>query len=135
MPRVSQSISAKAVESGGLLEAVNREILPLLREMRRVLNVVAGDSSSITEDYTAKLYDRRLFVDATDAAVTVTLPSADDSDGYSFFVKKTDVSANAVTVSSADDIDGAGTYSLAAQYDAVLVHSHDGTYHIEAVVP
>jgi hypothetical protein len=130
MPRINQGIAAKPVESGGLLEAVNREILPILREMRRALNIIAGDFVDLTEDHDAALYERIMYCDATAGAFTVTLPAAADAKDYQFFIKKVDASVNAVTVASADDIDGAASFDALLQYECFLVHSDGDTYHI-----
>lgn len=69
-------------------------------------------------------------VDASAGAVTVTLPSTNDSanykaqDGEIITIKKTDASANAVTVTASGDtksIEGGETVLLAAQWDFVSV--------------
>lgn len=67
-------------------------------------------------------------VDATAGAVTVNLPAAASSSGYSVTVKKTDSSVNAVTLDgdTTETIDGATTYALSAQYDSVSIRC-DGT--------
>lgn len=65
---------------------------------------------------------------ATDAAITVTLPPVDGRSGRQYFVKKTDDSANAVTLdgNGNETIDGAATFALSAQYDYVHIVC-DGT--------
>ena len=61
-----------------------------------------------------------VYVDATAAAVTVTLPLASSATNMIVSVKKVDSSINAVTVvrSGTDTIDGNTSYSLASQYDS-----------------
>lgn len=69
-----------------------------------------------------------ILADATSGAVAVTLPDPLAWAGKWLTVKKTDASANAVTVTGGVGvlIDGAGTQSIAYQYDAITVVS-DGT--------
>lgn len=73
-------------------------------------------------------------VDATEGAVTFQLPSAVSLRGKGYIVKKVDSGANAVTVTCAlsETIDGAGTESLAAQYDAVFIVSDGANWHAVA---
>lgn len=70
-----------------------------------------------------------ILVDATAAPITLTLPAANSGVvggvlfGPILYIKKIDVSANAVTISraGADTIEGANTMSLAAQWDKVVL--------------
>ena len=81
-----------------------------------------GSSSkvrTIKEDTTLSTTDYTVLVDATTAAVTVTLPSS--VDGEKFNIKKIDSTANAVTVSGT--IDGSSSKVLASQYDAIQIVS------------
>lgn len=80
--------------------------------------------------------DRFLLADATDAAVTLTLPDATVAVGLTFTVKKTDATGNAVTVDTADSalIDGAATYAFTVQYEAVTVVSDGTNWHVIGVV-
>lgn len=65
----------------------------------------------------------------TTSNVTITLPSAADNAKKSYYIKRV-TAAGAVTVSAADNIDGAGTASLAANYDAIHVYCDGTTWHI-----
>lgn len=82
----------------------------------------------ITADYTANVSDSFIPVNATSAAVTITLPAADQCQGKRITVKKTDVSANTVTVdgNGAETIDDATTQVITTQYDSICVMS-DGS--------
>lgn len=91
---------------------------------------------SVTAAYTATLDDDVILVDATSAAVTVTLPPAGlnpyinspfsaasyglqlPAPGLGFTVIKTDATANAVTIAAAgsDTINGAATQNTTTQY-------------------
>lgn len=67
-----------------------------------------------------------VLVDATAAAVTITLPAA--VTGAQIIVKKTDSSANVVTIAtpSAETIDGVATTRLTVQHESITLVS-DGT--------
>lgn len=62
-------------------------------------------------------------VDATAGAITITLPKVVASDKLTYYIKKIDVSANAVTVDGdgSETIDGATTQSLPNQWDYLVV--------------
>lgn len=68
-----------------------------------------------------------LLCNAASGAITLTLPTAAVKQSYSFLIKKTDSSANAVTVTttSAQTIDASTTYVLSSQYKYVSVISNE----------
>lgn len=70
-----------------------------------------------------------VYVNATSAAVTITLPSVANMLGKVVNVIKTDASANAVTVTGAANINGASTFSLTTQYNSVEIHSNNTQYY------
>jgi hypothetical protein len=85
-----------------------------------------GGTFSITTktgDYTATANENAIFVDATSGPVTITLPAISGNDGRRYWIKKIDVSANAVTIDgdASETIDGATTYTLSNQYDWVSI--------------
>lgn len=129
MPKVQTSLRDKPADEGGLLDYINRELSKVVREARRALNILGGDWVEVTEDHVVALGERIVYADATDGALTMTLPDALDASDYQFTVKKTDASANAVTV-AADAIEGSTSVSLASQYDYVRVHSNGTTYYV-----
>ena len=133
MPGVKKTLPSRPVEAETLLESVRREVIPVLEETRRAVNVMGGDRSTITSDYTAKLSDRFLFVDATDGEVTVTLPLAAVADDYEFTVKKIDSSGNAVNIASSSNIDGSTPLVLLAQYDVATVLAYNETYYVTSM--
>jgi hypothetical protein len=76
--------------------------------------------------YTVTVQDRYVYVDATGAAATITLPlAASVPAGFTVGIKKKDSGGNAVTVarSGADTFDGATSISLAAQFNSCLLVS------------
>lgn len=76
-------------------------------------------TSSISGDYTATNKDSLMLADASSGPITVTLPSAADAEGASYFIKKTDASTNAVNVTSPETIDGIVTQVITLQYDVL----------------
>jgi hypothetical protein len=87
---------------------------------------------SKTAAYTATATDHTILGDATTAAFNVTLPTAVGITGRIYFVKKTDVSANAVTIAttSSQTIDGTTTKALTTQYAAYQVQSDGANWQI-----
>ena len=95
----------------------------------------SGTIAAKTAAYTVTIDDstKVIAVDASTAAVTVTLPaSATAGDGFEVTVKKTDSSTNAVTVdgNGAETIDGSATYVLGTQYEAVTVRSDASNWQV-----
>lgn len=88
--------------------------------------------ASKSADYTGKITDEILFVDATAAGRTITLPTSIGISGKRYTIKKTDSSGNTVTVATTAGqmIDGAATKVLAAQYDAVRLISNGANWMI-----
>ena len=85
-------------------------------------------TSSVSADYTATVNDAFIPVDASSAAVTVTLKPAAEAKGKRLTIKKIDSSVNAVTVDGdgAETIDDSATAVISSQYDSICVMS-DGT--------
>lgn len=73
----------------------------------------------ITSNYPASSVDFGIMCNATDGAITVTLPPALKT-GQVLMIKKTDSSSNAVTISrgGSDTIEGATSIILSAQYES-----------------
>ena len=83
---------------------------------------------AITATYTITDGESHLMVDATSAAVILTLPMVEKSEGRVLVIKKIDASGNAVTATGdgVETIDGSNTKALSSQYDSVRIIS-DGT--------
>jgi hypothetical protein len=116
-------------------------IAPDSPEFRRVMEEVRNRylrrPALIDTDTTLNSAYGEARVDATDAAITITLPLAENQIARDYTIKKVDAGANAVTVqaSGSDLIDGATSVTLSAQYDSVTVKSNgDGTWDIIARV-
>lgn len=94
-----------------------------------VRSVSGGTSIGPTDDM------KVVEVDASGGATTVTiLAVAAPLEGFTFTVKKSDSSGNAVTLDAngGETIDGATTYVLAAQYDAVTLVCESGRWVVVA---
>lgn len=85
-----------------------------------------ANARTVISNYTVQPEDHTILVDATTAAVTITLPPVGAKAFRYLVVKKTDSGGNAVTVSAVGGalIDGASTVSLSAQYQTVLLHAN-----------
>lgn len=81
-----------------------------------------------TTTYTITTNDTVIICDATSGAFTVTLPTAVGNTGRRYFIKKIDVTVNAVTVDGdgTETIDDGLTAVLNTQYEAIGIVS-DGT--------
>lgn len=89
-------------------------------------------TSTKTSGYTITGTDVVIFADASISSVTITLPTASSFNGYNFYVKRIDGSANNCLVarSGSDTIDGATSFSLDTQYFAVRVVSNGSNWYI-----
>lgn len=83
------------------------------------------NTREITADDILEDSDDTVFVDAETSAVTLGLPT-DINAGQTFYVIKTDSSANLVTLSTDENINGIPEEELSAQYDYIKI-TYDGT--------
>lgn len=87
---------------------------------------------SKTTTYTATASDQVILCSASGGAWSLTLPTAVGITGKTYFIKKTDSSANAVTIdgNGTETIDGATTKAISTQYDAYTIVSDGANWHI-----
>lgn len=88
---------------------------------------------SITGNVTLATTDQVVVVDATSAAVTVTLPAvAGMPAGTWYAIKKTDATGNTVTVdaNASETIDGATTQVITGRYTTLTIVSDGSSWHI-----
>jgi len=78
--------------------------------------------------YTATTSDCVILVDASAAAVTISLPTASGNTGLTYVIKKIDSSGNNVTIdpNGSETIDGSSTVTLSSQYSYRMIVS-DGS--------
>lgn len=83
-----------------------------------------ANARTVSSNYTVQPEDHTILVNATTAAVTITLPPVGSHRFPYVVVKKTDSSTNAVTIDGAgsNTIDGATTVVLRNRYSTALLH-------------
>ena len=123
----AKSTSALSTAIQEIRTFLNREIIPLLQELRARFNERHGHVTTVTADYKVEPDDEYIRVDASAGNVTLTLMPAASWHRY-LTVKKIDSTAGSMTVSSSELIDGAATRSTATQYAAFTVVSTGTTY-------
>lgn len=119
-----------------LVEAWNRELSPLLNELRSEIQRLGGDYQVVSADYSMQRSDATILADATDGIVTLTMVSAADVKHYPVMVTKTDASANTVVLGfGAETCSGANTVTLLYQFVSVTVQSDGTNYYIVSTYP
>lgn len=93
---------------------------------------IAVPVTSKTANYTALTSDQVILVDATSAAITITLPAASGASGTRFDIKKIDSSGNLVIIdaNASETIDGSLTLEIVNQYDSVTIVSNGTSWFI-----
>lgn len=128
----------------GSIDILPQAINDRERELVMALQTYMGNTSNaiaavlrphvlnIDGDYTIEGGESTILVDATGAAVTVTLLSAAKFKGKIFTIKKIDGSGNAVTVEpdGSEQIEFASNLSLAAQGDSCRIQSDGLAWYI-----
>jgi len=91
------------------------------------LNVV-----SVSSDYTALIENDLILCDASDGALTVTLPTAAGNDGKQMYIKKIDSSTNVITVDGnrSEEIDSETTQELANQHECMDICADSSNWFI-----
>lgn len=94
----------------------------------RSVEQLFGDVQSKSAAYKMLSTDSGVIGDATSAAFNVTLPDATIVTARTFFIHKTDATANTITVNtlSSQTINGVATRVLTTQYESVTFRS-DGS--------
>lgn len=126
--RVQQGLSERPIGKEDVLDALNREIIPALKQARAAINARFGqDGTTVSGDYSVTVLDEYLLVDASAAPVTVTLLDV-SSNTRELFVIKIDASPNAVTIAAqtGEAINGVASKTLAAQWDVGRVVAIEG---------
>ncbi len=119
---VRRALSSKPVSKDDVVESLNREVLPVVREMRDVVNVFTAVEMA-TGTYI--LDDTDSYVECS-GTFSVTLPSAVGRAGKRYTIKL--VTAGAITfltsLSQTIDQHVSGGYGLTVQWDAIDVISN-----------
>jgi hypothetical protein len=106
----------------------------LIRELNRRLaqrevfwrTVMALPTRTVTAAVTLRGDDTHVRADASGGAFTVTLPRADQSQGFLYIVTRVNSGANAVTVgrTGSDTISGATSVVLGSQWESLIVQAN-----------
>lgn len=91
--------------------------------------LASGPITTITTSTTLTGTNYTVLVDATSAAVVVTLPLCAGANKRIYNIKKVDSSVNAVTITpgGSDTIDGDSSVVIYAQYNSYTIHCAGGT--------
>ena len=113
----------------GTYDGMSYSVLSTATSLNDVQSITNGDSP-----FTITTSMHTIQCNATGGAITVTLPTAVGISGQQFYIKKTDSGANAVTVATngAQTIDGAGSFSLASQFDWLVIESDGSNWSISS---
>lgn len=100
------------------------------RTPKGTVSTIAGDVTSVSQNYTALLSDRTILATAGARSITVTLPPA--ARGLRFEVKKCDSGAGSVVVAASlsQTIDGAVTRTLVRQFATISVVSNGTSWSV-----
>lgn len=109
---VSQNVRQKAASATDLLEVINREVVPVVRETRERFNELVYSyqprwvpTDVLVADYTASPGEL-VKVDPSGGGFIVELPEAITCEGEEILVKNVTTSATAITISSAALVEG-----------------------------
>ena len=121
------------------IAGANEDVLRVLeyfqREMQRISDILTNTDKEfmkvayVSADHTAG-EETLILVDASSAAVTITLPSGEDD--LEYHIKKVDSSSNAVTIDGdgSETIDGLTTRELTTQWAALSIIYTSGSWYI-----
>jgi hypothetical protein len=128
---ILKKLRDRAVEKKGLYEFLNREVVPIVRELTNEVNRVGGDVSTVTAAYSILSTDR-VVICAGGTAYDITLPFADDFENQWLLVKKSTAAAvnNRLLAQSGETIDGAANQTLTQNYGFMEIFCDGVSYHI-----
>jgi len=86
--------------------------------------------SSISSNTSAATGNYLYVCNAASGNVTLTLPSAASTTGYTYILKKSDSSTNTCILSNSGNIDGATTQTIYIQYQSLSAMSDGSTYRL-----
>jgi hypothetical protein len=110
---------------------------PNIKDSRPGIAYNANARTVTSASYAVQAEDHTLLVNATSAAVTISLPPV-SSKRYPYLVlKKTDSTTNAVTIDAngSETIDGATTATLSVQYATIVLHADSSAWRVVASLP
>lgn len=95
-------------------------------------NMKAPVYSTVTSSTALSTGNSAVFVDASNGAITITLPSAGTNAGKHFIIKKIDSSTNPVNIdgNGTETIDNYSSISITTQYESYKLMSDGGEWYI-----
>lgn len=99
-------------------------------ELGYALEATSESSTNVTSDYTVKISDSFISVDASSNDITVTMLTAVGISGYQYTIKRADTSATyrvSVAAASGESIDSSADYGI-GQDEAVTIVSNGATW-------
>lgn len=120
---VKQSIPSSGITQQNFLKRLQDSVVPVIREIRRIVNSRFGDVVTITDDYQIGQYEEIIIVDTSGGAIDVYLPSIVN---YSRTVIIKRYGGNNVTVYPHSDdagvlIDGAASVDITVDLYALQI--------------
>lgn len=99
------------------------------------LGGAAGPTPTLNTSISQTLAETNLnvFATTTGGSIFLTLPTAADTQGLEYFIKKIDASVN--TVSIVGTVDGSTSTVLSSRYEAITLKSNGLAYYITSYYP
>jgi len=129
--RVTKSLSGATVSPSNVVGVVAKEILPVLSEVRRLLNGMFGDVTLVNTAYTCLSTDWIVvMLSTTPSGAVIVLPDANQNPRAIIVVNKTSV-AHLLSAPSGCTVDGATGISMTNSKGYLLIA--DGSNWISCV--
>lgn len=116
MPLISKLLRLRAVSEKDIVIAYNRELVPLLEEIKSLILSRIGEVVEISSNYTVSKSDGHILVDASNGPVTISLIDSSTTRNR-LSVHKIDFSENHVSI--VGNTNGAGNIFLVSPNDSV----------------
>jgi len=129
--KVDAGVRAMRTAVNALIEAVNREIIPVLKETTSEANRIGGDIQTKTAAYPVVSSDRMVLLgDGT--ALDINLPLVENFENQPLLVKKKGAAAVDMRLvpQTGETIDGVDSLIIAQAYGAVEVFSDGAEWHL-----
>lgn len=131
--KVTRQVSGKPVNKDDVEVALNREVIPTLRQMVDVHNKSQGLPTVVTSETYVTTQNQYWLADATGGAFDIYLPSTDQW-AMRVYIKKIDPGVNMVTIypESPDTIEGSVKLELLDTFSHAELWAHEGTWYLAA---
>lgn len=129
MAIVKKSLGGLPVDEESIVVHSNREMIPLLKEVRSEVNRISGNPVEITDPSYLVTAADRVLVFTTGAQTTTLLAAADMKENWLTF-KVLGGTSLVISAQAGEFIDGAASVSLTSDKDSITLYS-DGTKYVE----